>query len=217
MVDVRSQIGAVRRAMRTEEGDGGPLSVQSLQQRLPSPIDDVWAAVTDPERLPRWFAPVSGELRLGGRYQVEGNAGGEVLECDPPAEGTAGLRVTWEFGGTVSWLTVRLDADGEGTLLEIEHSARVEDEPSEFWDTYGPGATGVGWDGGFLGLALHLGATAGSLSPAEAEEWAGTDEGRDFYRRSAEAWARADVASGTDPEVAARRAEATHAFFTGAG
>ena len=31
-------------------------------------IDDVWDACTNPERIPRWFLPVSGDLRLGGRY-----------------------------------------------------------------------------------------------------------------------------------------------------
>lgn len=193
------------------------LRAQSLSQTFPTPIDDVWSAVTDPDRLPRWFAPVTGELRLGGRYQVEGNAGGEVLECEAPIDGSAHFRVTWEFAGAISWLTVRLQEEAGATSLELEHTAAVADEPSEFWDTYGPGATGVGWDGGLLGLALLLGATKGSLSPAEAEAWAGTDEGRAFYRGSADAWARADIASGTEAAAAEQRAGATHAFFTGTG
>lgn len=217
MVDVQHQIGAVTRALRTEQSEAGALSVQSLQQTYPAPLEDVWSAVTDLERLPRWFAPVTGEPRVGGRYQVEGNAGGEVLECEDPSEGAAGFRVTWEFGGAVSWLVVRLRTEGEGTLLELEHSTLVDDEPSEFWETFGPGATGVGWDGALLGLALHLGATAGRLSPFEAEAWAGTQEGRDFYRASADAWAKADVTSGTAEEIAGRRADATFAFFTGTG
>ena len=44
----------------------------------------MWDACTDPERIGRWFLPVSGDLRLGGRYQLEGNAGGEILRCEPP-------------------------------------------------------------------------------------------------------------------------------------
>lgn len=217
MVDIEHQIGAVTRTLHTTEDDGETMSSQTLGQSYPAPIDDVWSAVTDPERLPRWFAPVSGELRLGGRYQVEGNAGGEVLGCTPPTDGVADFRVTWEFGGAVSWLTVRLREEAGSTRLELEHTARVADEPNEFWETYGPGATGVGWDGGLLGLALHLGATEGSLSPAEAEAWAGTEEGRAFYRASADSWATADTEAGAEAAVATRRADATYGFFTGTG
>ncbi len=216
MVDVRSQIGAVTRTLHTRASDEGELSVQSLGQTYPAPLEDVWGAVTDLDRLPRWFAPVTGEPRVGGRYQVEGNAGGTILECEPPTDGVARFRVTWEFGGAVSWLTVRLRAVDGATLLDLEHSALVDDEPTEFWETYGPGATGVGWDGGLLGLALHLGTSGAQLSPAELEAWAGTDEGHAFYRAAADAWAEADEASGTAPEVAAHRADTTFGFFTGA-
>ena len=44
----------------------------------------LWDACTNAERIPRWFLPVSGDLRLGGRYQLEGNAGGTIERCDPP-------------------------------------------------------------------------------------------------------------------------------------
>ncbi|GAB2911484.1 hypothetical protein [Streptomyces mayteni] len=37
-------------------------------------------------------------------------------------------------------------------ILEREHAAVVD---PEFWERYGPGASGVGWDGGLLGLAEH--------------------------------------------------------------
>ena len=78
-------------------------------------------------------------------------------------------------------------------------------------------ATGVGWDGGMLGLALHLGGTEGSLAPEEAEAWAGTEEGRSFYRGAADGWAVAHAASGEDPAVAQQRADATYGFYTGTG
>ncbi|SDL18336.1 SRPBCC family protein [Tessaracoccus oleiagri] len=215
MVDVISQLGAVSRRVSTEQRDGEESHVQSLEQTYPSPIDDVWDAVTNPERIVRWFLPVSGDLRLGGRYQLEGNAGGEVLECEPPADGRAGYRITWEFGGGKSWVTVRLEGQGESTRFVLEHVARVADIPAEMWQTYGPGATGVGWDGGLLGLGLHLGATEGSLSPAEAAAWAGTEEGRRFYSGAAEAWGRAHVEAGADPDVVADNVKATTSFYTG--
>ncbi|MFV0434379.1 MAG: SRPBCC domain-containing protein [Leucobacter sp.] len=216
MVDVTKQVAAVTRELRSEDIDGEPSHVQTLAQEYPANIDDVWDAATSAERIARWFLPVSGDLRLGGRYQFEGNAGGEILECAPPADGTAEYRVTWEMGGGVTWLTVRLTAEGEDrTRFELEHTARTADIPPGMWETFGPGATGVGWDGGLLGLSLHLGAVEGAVSPEEAAAWAATDEGKAFYRAAADGWGAAQVAAGADPETAARAADATYGFYTG--
>lgn len=220
MVDVQNQLAAVTRGLTLEDRDGEPSHVQTLEQRYPAGLEDVWEAVTTADRIARWFLPVSGELQLGGHYQLEGNAGGTVLECTPPSDstdGTAGYRITWEFGGGVTWVTISLTAEGEATRLVLEHVARAGDLPAGMWDTYGPGATGVGWDGGLLGLGLHLRATEGSLSPQEAEAWAVTEEGKAFYRGAADGWAAAHVAAGADPETAARAADATYGFYTGAG
>ncbi|WP_053382979.1 SRPBCC domain-containing protein [Leucobacter celer] len=216
MVDVSKQIEAVTRALRTEDVDGEETRIQILAQEYPASIEDVWDAATTAERIARWFLPITGELRLGGRYQLEGNAGGEVLECAPPSNGTAEYRVTWEFGGGMSWVTVRLTDEGpERTRFELEHAARVADVPADMWDTFGPGATGVGWDGGLLGLSLHLGAVDGSLAPEEAEAWAVTDEGKAFYRAAADGWGKAHIAAGADREAATRAADATYGFYTG--
>ncbi len=216
MVDVPKQIAAVTRVLRTEEVDGEPSHIQTLAQEYPAGIDDVWDAATRAERIARWFLPVTGDLSLGGRYQLEGNAGGEILECAPPSDGAARYRVTWEMGGGVTWLTVRLTAEGpERTRLELEHTARTADVPPGMWETFGPGATGVGWDGGLLGLALHLGSLEGAISPAEAAAWAVTDEGRAFYRAAADAWGEAHAAAGAEPEAAAAAADATFGFYTG--
>lgn len=76
MVDVPAQLQSVTRAYRTEERDGEQMHVQSLEQTYPAALADVWEAVTSAERIQRWFLPVSGDLRLDGRYQFEGNAGG---------------------------------------------------------------------------------------------------------------------------------------------
>jgi hypothetical protein len=65
--------------------------------------------------------PISGDLRIGGTFQLEGNAGGEILACEPPRL----LRVT--FGGPTSVVEVRLTAeDGSGTVLELEHTVPIE-------------------------------------------------------------------------------------------
>src|SRR5690606_16190659 len=131
MVDVPAQLQSVTRAYRTEERDGEEMHVQSLEQTYPAALADVWEAVTSAERIPRWFLPVSGDLRLGGRYQFEGNAGGEITACEPPSDGAAEFSATWEAMGSVSWVTVRLaEVDGERTSFELEHTSRVADVPA---------------------------------------------------------------------------------------
>jgi uncharacterized protein YndB with AHSA1/START domain len=216
MVDVPSQIDAVTRTLRAGELDGEPTHVQTIAQDYPAGIDDVWEATTTAERIARWFLPVEGDLRLGGRYQLQGQAGGEILSCTPPADGRASYRVTWEFGGGMSWVTVRLEAQGpDRTRFELEHTARVGDLPPGMWEQFGPGATGVGWDQAVLGLALHLGAQDAVITPEEGAAWSLSEEGKRFTRAAADRWAEAQVAAGTDPEAAARAADATYGFYTG--
>lgn len=215
MVDVNAQIDAVDRSVRTIDVDGEPARVQSLTQRYPSGLDDVWDAVTSPERIARWFLPVSGDLKLGGRYQLVGNAGGEILECAPPQGHAARYRVTWEYGGGMSWLEIALTGeDDESTTLELIHTARVAEVPPGFWELYGPGATGVGWDQGLLGLAMHL-RGGERIAPEDAEAWMVGAEGRAFSRAAADGWAAAQVADGGDPAAAASAAHATYLFYTG--
>src|SRR5262249_55998757 len=91
-------------------GGGGGSRTVLLRRAFPAPVEDVWDACTTAERIGRWLMPVSGDLRLGGRYQLHGNAGGEVLRCEPPKL----LRVTWGMGdGPASEVEVRL-SPGEG-------------------------------------------------------------------------------------------------------
>lgn len=216
MVDVNAQIDDVERGVETTERDGEAVRVQRLAQEYPAALDDVWDAVTTADRIPRWFLPVSGDLRLGGRYQLEGNAGGEVLECTPPTDGAAGYRVTWEYGGGVTWVALRLtETAAERTRVELEHVARLTDVPDELWAQFGPSATGIGWDSMLLGLALHLGSAADGPTPEEGIAWMLSDEGKAFTRRSSGAWAKAHIADGADPEVAARAAAATAAMYMG--
>ena len=159
------------------------------------------------DRIPRWFLPVTGDLRLGGHYQLEGNAGGEVQECSPPAGGAGHYRITWAYGGGAdSWVTVRLAAvSGDETEVELEHIAKVADVPEEMWAQFGPSATGIGWDSGFLGLALHLGSAADGPTPEEGLAWMMSDEGKAFSRGSADGWAAAHVADGADADDRPRR------------
>ena len=219
MVDVNTQIQAVTRGLQTIDVDGEPARVQTVAQTFPAPINDVWDAVTSADRIPRWFLPVTGDLRLGGHYQLVGNAGGEVQECAPPADGAAHYRITWAFGGGAdSWVTVRLAAvSAEETELELEHIAKVADVPEEMWAQFGPSATGIGWDSAFLGLALHLGSAADGPTPEEGMAWMMSDQGKAFSRGSADSWAAAHVADGADSDTAAAAAGTAYRAYAGEG
>jgi uncharacterized protein YndB with AHSA1/START domain len=216
MVDVTAQIDAVERGVETTQRDGEEVRVQRLAQVYPATIDDVWDAVTSADRIPRWFLPISGDLRLGGRYQLEQNAGGEVLACDPPDGGAASYRATWEYGGGVTFITVRLtQLAADSTRFELEHVAPLSAAPDEMWQQFGPSATGIGWDSGLLGLALHLGAAVDGPTPEEGQAWMLSDEGIRFSKLSSEAWAEAHVADGADRDVAERAAATTAAMYAG--
>jgi hypothetical protein len=64
----------------------------------PASADQVWDACTNPERIPHWFLPVSGDLRLHGRFHLQDNASGTIERCDPPK--TAADRTTAAYTGT---------------------------------------------------------------------------------------------------------------------
>ncbi len=207
-IDIAEHVGAVTRTVLERDHNGRRARVVVATRTYDAEIADVWDAMTNAERIPRWFLPISGDLRLGGRYQLDGNAGGEITRCEPPRH----LGVTWEFAGEVSWVTVQLADVARGrTLLELEHVAHVDDDR---WEQYGPGAVGVGWDMALVGLGQHL-ATGASVDPREAMAWLGSDDGRQFVSHSSEDWCRASVASGTDASQARASATRTTAFYTG--
>ncbi|GGK71610.1 activator of HSP90 ATPase [Sphaerisporangium melleum] len=207
-VDVTHQINSVRRQVGSRTLEAGEARTVTISQSYDTTLEDLWDACTNPERIPRWFLPVSGELRLHGRYQIEGNAGGVVERCDAPKS----FAITWEMGDQVSWVEVRLTPEDDGrTRFELEHTALVGDH----WDQFGPGAVGIGWDMTVMGLALHL--SSGEANDPEASAaWVASDEARVFMKLSSDLWGEADAASGTDPATARAAADRTFAAYTGA-
>lgn len=207
MKDLLDELAAAHRELGKGSVPAGEAYAVVLRRRYDAEIEDVWDAITTAERLRRWFLPVSGDLRLGGRYQLEGNAGGEILRCEPPRL----LKVSWLFGpeaaeGT-SEVEVRLSPGPDGdTEFELVHSAVVD---PVFFPTYGPGATGVGWDLGLLSLVAHL--AGESLGDPAAFE--SSPEAKELSRHSAAAWGEAHLAAGGDPEVVKAAVEATTKFY----
>lgn len=209
---MRSLFGAEFRRVENREYLGKPAFVVIATRTYDTTVEDLWDAITTPGRLARWFAPVEGDLKLGGRYQLKGNASGTITRCDRPEA----FDLTWEFGGGMSWVTVRLAPDGERARLTLEHIAHKDGIGEEHLKQFGPGAAGIGWDLGFYGLERHLIAPEASVDHAAFEAWSQSAEGKAFMRASGEAWGAAHVASGEDPAEARAKAERTIAFYTGA-
>lgn len=202
MIDIPAQIDAIDRTVRRTKRDDGGENVTVLARRTyRADPEDTWSALTDPSRIARWFMPISGDLEVGGSFQLDGNAGGDILECDRPRR----FRVT--FGSDTSFLEIRLAPDGSGaTLLELEHTVPIEMAQS------GAGAlwVGPGWDGGLLALGLFL---AGEVAedPAAA---ANSPEALAFSKHSVQAWAAAVDASGTaTPEQLSEAVQMSMAQF----
>ena len=200
MTDIASEIEAVNRAIgarRIPAGDGRSVV---LRRSYDAPIEDVWHACTDPDRLRRWFLPVTGDLRLGGRFQLEGNAGGEVLRCEPPRL----LAVSWVYGDRpADEVELRLSPGADGaTVVELEHATAPG-------TAEGLAGVGVGWDLALPALAMHL--RGETVDPAEFEESPAT---REHVMRSTRAWGAvlegAGVASAAE---AAAVVEKTAAFY----
>ena len=59
MIDVKEQINAVRRTLGERTLEAGAAKVLTISQVYDTGIDDLWEVVTDPERISRWFLPVS--------------------------------------------------------------------------------------------------------------------------------------------------------------
>jgi uncharacterized protein YndB with AHSA1/START domain len=207
MIDVTQQINSVRRQVGKRVLEAGEARTVTISQRYDADIEDVWDACTNPERIPRWFLPVSGDLRLHGHYQLQGNAGGTIERCDPPTSFAA----TWEYGGEVSWIAVRLSTEAQGgTKFELEHTAHVDDAR---WAEFGPGAVGVGWDMALMGLAMHL-SSGRAVDPQASAAWVASDGGKEFMSLSSQRWCAASVAAGTDATEAQAAADRTTAAYT---
>ena len=131
-VDMIPQIGAITREVEQREHEGKARRAVAATCTYATAREDVWDAITRPERLARWFSTVTGDLRLGGSFQIKDVARGEITACQPPQM----LAFTWKAFGDVSWVEVQLSpAPNGGTRLRVEHI---------LWGASSIGSTGRG-------------------------------------------------------------------------
>jgi uncharacterized protein YndB with AHSA1/START domain len=160
MPDITHLINNTRRQIVDRQIGSGKARALVLHRRYDAEIDDVWQACTDPERMSRWFLKVTGDLRPGGTYQLDGNAGGQILRCEPPRL----LRVTWVYPEhPTGEVELRLSPDPTGgTVFELEYALPVDDFPTEAL------GIGPGWEPALYALDLHL---RDKLPDISAEKW----------------------------------------------
>lgn len=115
-----------------------------LERRIPHPITEVWAALTTPELLARWWAPGDIAPTVGHRFLMDMGAWGqqqcEVLDVKP-GELIRFLFSEGQLDTTVTW---RLEVVEDGTVLHLEHAGFNLDTPMGQQAFQGMGS---GWPG----------------------------------------------------------------------
>jgi uncharacterized protein YndB with AHSA1/START domain len=130
-----------RRGIVTRLDDGR----QRLEFRRswPDPVDDVWAALTEPDRMARWIGTYDGERAVGGTGAFtmthEEQAVGEpmrIVECDPPRR----LVVEWVQEDSDAWrIDLDLTTEGDRTVLRFLQVFGADADVTDFamgWHWY---------------------------------------------------------------------------------
>jgi uncharacterized protein YndB with AHSA1/START domain len=141
-------------SLRSADGAG----VVRIEDRYDTDIDDLWSAITDPDRLARWFGEVDGELSQRGEFRLRiadaGERTGQVETCEPPQRLVVTTRETDESyrkGQGVPpfdavW-EITLTADGDRTILVLEVKGMPLDKIAFY---------GAGWQIHAENLAAYL-------------------------------------------------------------
>ena len=129
--------------LRTADGVG----VVRIEDHYDTDIHDLWAALTDPDRLARWHGVVAGDLRPGGAFHLylttdDVESTGRVDVCEPPQRLRVMTRETDESSRKGQGASpfnavtdITLTADGDQTILVVE----VQGMPLEQIAFYGVG------------------------------------------------------------------------------
>lgn len=111
-------------SLREENGTG----TVHLEDVYPTDIDDLWSAISEPERLARWLVTIDGSTAKGETFRGEFTSGWEgslrVDVCDAPHR----LLVTASDGDGETVMEARLTPEGEGTRLIVEERGLPLDE-----------------------------------------------------------------------------------------
>jgi uncharacterized protein YndB with AHSA1/START domain len=101
-------------------------AILRFERRLDHPVDQVWAAITEPGELDAWWGRVNVDLRAGGSMRIEWLNGdvtmdATITELEPPRL----LEIEGEPHGT---LRFELEPHGDGTLLRFTTRSQIPDQ-----------------------------------------------------------------------------------------
>jgi uncharacterized protein YndB with AHSA1/START domain len=118
--------GATQFDVRRRQLAAGEARAAVFRRVYDADIEDVWDACTNPERLRRWYAPVEGDLRLGGAFTQGDFGNGVIVACESPRL----LRVALGGNDPASdEIELRLESAADGTtVLEFEHATMRGDQ-----------------------------------------------------------------------------------------
>ena len=93
-----------------------------LERDYPVPIESVWRALIEPEKLQLWLGSIAVDGRVGGSFDIDfgpsDKFGGAISRYEPPHV----LEFDWGEGGGPSVVRFDLEASGSGTRLRLTHS-----------------------------------------------------------------------------------------------
>ncbi len=147
----------IRGSMRVKNGRG----TVRMEDVYDTGSADLWSTLTEPERLSRWIAEVTGDLQPGGRFHARFTSGweghGRIDVCEPRRQ----LLATMSPGAHDETVIEATLADESGkTRLVIEERGLPLDNVSAY---------GAGWHAHMEDLAVHL---SGRETASWVDRWA---------------------------------------------
>jgi uncharacterized protein YndB with AHSA1/START domain len=130
----------------------GEARVAVFTRTYETTIDDLWDACTDPERLKRWYVPVTGDFRVGGTFEQVNMGSGKIVACEAPS------LLKLSLGNGVDEIEMRLSPGPEDgtTRLELQHATTLDAHNigGEMYDAIF--CMGGGYYPRLLALDMHL-------------------------------------------------------------
>jgi uncharacterized protein YndB with AHSA1/START domain len=130
----------------------GDARVAVFTRTYDTTIEDLWDACTNPDRLRRWYVPVTGDLRVGGSFTQVNMGSGTIRTCDPPR------LLELSLGGGADEIELRLAPGAEDgtTTLELQHATTIDSHEigGQMFDAVF--CMGGGYYPRLLALDLHL-------------------------------------------------------------
>jgi len=124
-------------SLHSVNGEG----VVRMEDRFDTGIDDLWGALTEPDRLAQWYGEVEGELSEGGEFRLRialsGERAGRVEACEPPQRLLLTMRDPEPRPGQPEQTTNEARLSGEGAQTRLVWEARGL--PVELLPAYGAG------------------------------------------------------------------------------